>query len=68
MSQLSTRFLITHRTRYRYSDFDNPRYYNIRWLKLLEEAERVLGVPGALFGLPGHTERGAGIPHLRGVA
>jgi hypothetical protein len=26
--------------RYRFSDFDNPRYYNIAWMKLLEEADR----------------------------
>jgi len=50
------------------SEFENPRYYNIRWLKFLEEAERVLGAPGALFGLPGQSERGAGVHHLRGVA
>ena len=50
------------------SEFENPRYYNIRWLKFLEEAERVLGVPGALFGVPGQTERGPGVTHLRGVA
>ena len=50
------------------SEFENPRYYNIRWLKVLEEAERILGAPGSLFGLPGQTERGAGVAHLRGVA
>ena len=22
---------------FNYTDFDNPRYYNIRWMKLLEE-------------------------------
>ena len=35
-----------------HSEFEDPRYYNIRWLKLLEEAETVLGAPGALFGIP----------------
>jgi nucleoside-diphosphate-sugar epimerase len=48
------------------SELENPRYYNIRWLKLLEEAERVLGAPGALFGIPGR-ERGATVAHLREV-
>jgi nucleoside-diphosphate-sugar epimerase len=52
----------------RLGEFENPRYYNIRWLKVLEEAERVLGVPGTLFGLPGQGERGAAVGHLRGVA
>ncbi|HVN85518.1 MAG TPA: SDR family oxidoreductase [Candidatus Binatia bacterium] len=46
------------------SELENPRYYNIRWLKLLEEAEQVLGVPGALFGVPRRGER-VGRPALR---
>lgn len=50
------------------SELENPRYYNIRWLKLLEEAERVLGAPGALFGIPGRAERTATVAPLRGVA
>ncbi|MFI5394386.1 MAG: NAD-dependent epimerase/dehydratase family protein [Candidatus Binatia bacterium] len=49
------------------SDLENPRYYNIRWLKLLEEAERVLGAPGALFDIPGRSERSATVTHLREV-
>lgn len=49
------------------SELENPRYYNIRWLKLLEEAERVLGAPGALFGIPPRVERGATVTHLREV-
>ena len=32
-----------------YGDFDNPRYYNIRWMKLLEEAGRIIEVTGAVF-------------------
>ncbi len=32
-----------------YTDFDNPRYYNIRWLQLLEEAEKIIGVTGSVF-------------------
>lgn len=40
-----------------FSEFENPRYYNIRWLKLLEEAETVLGARGALFGLAGQGGR-----------
>jgi nucleoside-diphosphate-sugar epimerase len=49
------------------SELENPRYYNIRWLKLLEEAERVLGAPGALFGTAARPERGTTITALRGV-
>ncbi len=36
-----------------HAQLEDPRFYNIRWLKLLEEAETVLGAPGALFGVPG---------------
>ena len=35
--------------RYRYTDFDNPRYYNIAWLKLLEEADKIIGFSGSVF-------------------
>ena len=48
------------------STFEDPRHYNIRWLKLLEEAEGVLGARGALFGIPGGASRGDVRP-LRGV-
>ena len=33
-----------------YTDWDNPRYYNIRWMKTLEEAERVIQTTGSVFG------------------
>ena len=33
-----------------YTDFDNPRYYNIRWMTLLEEAHKVIEVTGSVFG------------------
>ncbi len=36
----------------RYTDWDNPRYYNIRWMKYLEEAERIIAVTGSVFGAP----------------
>lgn len=35
-----------------YTDFDNPRYFNIRWMKALEEAERVIRVTGSIFDTP----------------
>ena len=34
---------------YGYDDFANPRYYNIQWMRLLEEAARVIAVTDALF-------------------
>jgi nucleoside-diphosphate-sugar epimerase len=48
------------------SQLEDPRYYNIRWLKLLEEAEHILGAPGTLFGLPG-TSKGS-VRSLREVS
>ncbi len=44
---------------------EDPRYYNIRWLKLLEEAENVLGAKGALWGIPGKSEKGETVRALR---
>jgi nucleoside-diphosphate-sugar epimerase len=35
-----------------YTDFDNPRYYNIRWMKLLEEADRIIDITGTVFDAP----------------
>jgi nucleoside-diphosphate-sugar epimerase len=32
-----------------YTDFDNPRYYNIAWMKLLQEAQSVIEVTGSVF-------------------
>jgi len=43
-------------TAYGYDDFDNPRYYNIRWMKLLEEAAQIVAVTGSVFGGPGNGE------------
>ncbi|HID63519.1 MAG TPA: SDR family oxidoreductase [Anaerolineae bacterium] len=37
---------------YGYTDFDNPRYYNIRWMRLLEEAHKIVKVTGAVFEAP----------------
>ncbi|MBC8235356.1 SDR family oxidoreductase [bacterium] len=37
---------------YGYTDFDNPRYYNIRWMKLLEEADKIIQITGSVFEVP----------------
>lgn len=42
---------------YHLEDFDNPRYYNIRWMRLLEEAERAIAVTGSVFGAPAAASR-----------
>lgn len=33
-------------------DFDNPKYYNIRWMKLLEEADKIIKITGSIFEAP----------------
>jgi hypothetical protein len=38
--------------RYGYDDFDNPKYYNIRWMRLLEEAAQIVAVTGSVFEVP----------------
>lgn len=35
-----------------YSDFENPKYYNIRWMKLLEEASQIIKITGSVFEAP----------------
>jgi nucleoside-diphosphate-sugar epimerase len=33
------------------ADFENPRYYNINWMRMLEEAQKVIDVTGSVFNL-----------------
>lgn len=40
-----------------YTDFDHPRYYNIRWLQLLEEAQHIISATGSVLGAPGGVEQ-----------
>lgn len=35
-----------------YTDFDSPRYYNIKWMKLLEEADKIIKITGSVFEAP----------------
>lgn len=37
---------------YKYEDFDNPHYYNIKWLQMLEEADKIIKITGSVFGAP----------------
>ena len=34
-------------------EFDNARYYNIRWMRLLEEANKIIQVTGSVFDARG---------------
>ncbi len=45
----SVRDMVERIQRYGFDDFDNPRYYNIRWMRLLESADKVIRVTGKVF-------------------
>lgn len=38
--------------RLKYTDYDNPRYYNIQWMRLLEEAQQIIRITGSVFEAP----------------
>lgn len=56
----SVRDMVENVKRYKYEDFDNPRYYNITWMRLLEQAQSVIRVTGSVFEAPSK-----GTPPLR---
>jgi len=35
-----------------YTDFDNDRYYNLRWMKLLEQVKQTIDITGTIFDMP----------------
>jgi nucleoside-diphosphate-sugar epimerase len=48
----SVRTMVEEIHSHRYEDFENPRYYNIQWMRLLQEAQRVIEVTGSVFDAP----------------
>jgi nucleoside-diphosphate-sugar epimerase len=48
----SVQNMVAQIRRYGYDDFDNPRYYNIRWMRLLEEAAKIITITGSVFEAP----------------
>jgi hypothetical protein len=48
--------LVEEINRYEYTDFDNPRYYNIAWFKLLEEAVEIAKTHGYVLSKPEWTD------------
>jgi nucleoside-diphosphate-sugar epimerase len=48
----SVKHMVEQIRAYGYDDFSNPRYYNIRWMRLLEEAQKVIAVTGSVFEAP----------------
>lgn len=45
----SVKTMVQQIHRHGYTDFDNPRYYNIQWMRLLQEAQSVIEVTGSVF-------------------
>jgi len=52
----SVKDMVTRIKEYGYTDFDNPRYYNIRWMKALEDAQQVIRVTGSVFEAPAKSK------------
>lgn len=48
----SVRDMVEKIKKYGYTDFDNPRYFNIQWFKVLEEAKKIIDVTGSVFNIP----------------
>jgi len=49
----SVKDLVKQIQKYGYTDYDNPKYYNIRWMRLLEEAHKVISITGSVFEVKG---------------
>jgi nucleoside-diphosphate-sugar epimerase len=48
----SVKYMVEQIRAYGYDDFSNPRYYNIQWMRLLEEAQTIVAVTGSVFEAP----------------
>ena len=48
----SVRNMVEQIRRHGYDDFENPQYYNIRWMRLLEEAAKIIAITGSVFEAP----------------
>lgn len=50
-----------------FTDFDNPRYYNIRWMQMLEESQMILKYTGTLFESADETRALPPLPSPSGI-
>ncbi len=48
----SVRNMVDQIRAFGYMNFDSDYYYNIRWMKLLEQAQRIIGITGTVFDTP----------------
>jgi nucleoside-diphosphate-sugar epimerase len=66
----SIRHMVEEIERRGYTDFSHPRYYNIEWMKLLEEAVGIATTKGYVLSRPGGVgamrAAGGGVTSLRG--
>lgn len=56
----SVKVMHTKIREYGYTDFDNDRYYNIRWMKLLEQMKKTIDITGTVFEMPTAVMAAAG--------
>jgi nucleoside-diphosphate-sugar epimerase len=52
----SVEHMVTEIERHGYTDFSNPRYYNIEWMKLLEESVDIVSRHGYVLSKPEWTQ------------
>ncbi len=64
----SIRHMVEEIRRHGYTDFSNPRYYNIEWMKLLEESVEIVRTHGYVLTKPEWTDPPQGEPRDRGRA
>jgi nucleoside-diphosphate-sugar epimerase len=50
--QESVKHMVENIRSYGYTNFDHDRYYNIRWMKLLEEVKHTIDITGTIFDKP----------------
>jgi nucleoside-diphosphate-sugar epimerase len=48
----SVRHIVENVRAFGYMNFDHDRYYNIRWMRLLEEAQSIINITGGIFDSP----------------
>lgn len=53
----SVKHMVEEIHRHGLTDFDNPRYYNIQWMQLLEEIQEITRATGSLFDSPGLAQQ-----------
>lgn len=58
----AVRTMVSKIREYGYDDFSNPRYDNIQWMRLLEDAAKVIAVTGSVFEVPGRDRTDIKIP------